>query len=107
MYMTIWIANETVPWMTELAKVTGSTDGSRMVAALDQGGNPLTYVFTQIFARENIGGAAVIAAIYTACLVFTIFTVKKERNNAGSAKAPAVNNDEGGKNNDETVLIGD
>lgn len=77
MYMTIWIANETIPWMTELAKVTGSTDGSRMVAALDQGGNPLTYVFTQIFVRENLGGAAAVAAIYTACLIFTIVSMGK------------------------------
>lgn len=77
MYMTIWIANETIPWMTKLAKVTGSMSGDSMVAALDQGGSPVTYVFTQIFTRENIGGAAVIAAIYAVCLVFTIFSMKK------------------------------
>lgn len=77
MYMTIWIANETIPWMTRLAKVTGSLSGDNMVAALDQGGSPVTYVFTQIFTRENIGGAGVIAAIYAVCLVFTIFSMKK------------------------------
>lgn len=77
MYMTIWIANETIPWMTKLAKVTGSMSGDSMVAALDQGGSPVTYVFTQIFTRENIGGAAVIAVIYAACLVFTIFSMNK------------------------------
>lgn len=83
MYMTIWIANETIPWMTELAKVTGSTDGGRMVAALDQGGNPLTYVFTQVFVRENIGGAALIAAIYVACLLFTVFSMRKYKKGMG------------------------
>lgn len=77
MYMTIWIANETIPWLTALAQVTGSTDGSRMVAALDQGGSPITYVFTQIFVRENIGGAVMIAVIYTVCLLFTIVSMKK------------------------------
>lgn len=77
MYMTIWIANETIPWMTKLAKVTGSMSGDSMVAALDQGGSPVTYVFTQIFTRENIGGAAVIAVIYAACLIFTIFSMNK------------------------------
>lgn len=77
MYMTIWIANETIPWMTKLAKVTGSMSGDSMVAALDQGGSPVTYVFTQIFTRENIGGAAIIAVIYAACLIFAIFSMNK------------------------------
>lgn len=77
MYMTIWIANETIPWMTKLAKVTGSMSGGSMVAALDQGGSPVTYVFTQIFTRENIGGAAIIAVIYAACLIFAIFSMNK------------------------------
>ena len=77
MYMTIWIANETIPWMTELAKVTGSLNGDHMVAALDQGGSPLTYVFTQIFVRENLLGMVVIAAIYLFCLMFTVISMKK------------------------------
>lgn len=77
MYMTIWIANETIPWMTKLAKVTGSMSGGSMVAALDKGGSPVTYVFTQIFTRENIGGAAIIAVIYAACLIFAIFSMNK------------------------------
>lgn len=77
MYMTIWIANETIPWMTELAKVTGSLNGDHMVAALDQGGSPLTYVFTQMFVRENLFGMVVIAAIYLFCLMFTVISMKK------------------------------
>lgn len=81
MYLTIWTANETIPWMTKLAKVTGSISGDGMVAALDQGGSPITYVFTQFFTRENIGGAAVIAGIYAACLLFTIFSMKKRSEN--------------------------
>lgn len=72
MFMTIWIANETIPWMTELAKTTGSTDGSNLVAALDQGGCPITYMFTQIFTRENFAGMAVIAVIYGGCLLYAI-----------------------------------
>lgn len=77
MFMTIWIANQTIPWMTELAKSTGSTDGSNLVAALDQGGCPITYVFTQIFTRENLAGAAVIAAVYALCLVFAVRCSRK------------------------------
>ena len=61
MYMTIWISNQTIPWMTKLAEVTGSLQGGGRVAALDQGGSPITYVFTQLFVKENLSGAAVIA----------------------------------------------
>lgn len=77
MFMTIWIANQTIPWMTKLAQTTGSTDGSSMVAALDQGGSPITYIFTQIFTRENIVGMIVIAAVYAVCMVFSIRCSKK------------------------------
>ncbi len=77
MTMTIWIANQTIPWMTALAKSTGSTDGTNLVAAMDQGGCPITYVYTQIFSQENIVGAVVIAAIYAVCLVFAVRCSKK------------------------------
>lgn len=99
MYMTIWISNQTIPWMTKLAEVTGSLQGGGRVAALDQGGSPITYVFTQIFAKENLSGAAVIAAIYAACLAFTVYSVKKQK------KVSMIR--EGEKAHDETVLIGD
>lgn len=77
MYMTIWIANQTIPWMTALAKTTGSTDGSNPVAALDQGGSPLTYLYTQACTRENVAGLAVIAAVYAVCIVFAVRCSKK------------------------------
>ena len=35
MFMTIWITNQTIPWMTALAETTGSTDGSSLIAAMD------------------------------------------------------------------------
>lgn len=77
MAMTLWIANETIPWLTALAKSTKSTDGAHMVAALDQGGSPITYLFTQIFARQNMTGFAVIGIIYIICLVFTVRLSRK------------------------------
>lgn len=77
MYMTLWIANQTIPWMTALAKATGSTDGTNLVAALDQGGSPITYIFTQIFTGENAIGAIVIAVIYVVCFLFAIKHSKK------------------------------
>lgn len=77
MYMTIWIANQTIPWMTALAKTTGTTDGKNLVAALDQGGSPITYIYTEIFTKENVIGAVVIAVIYVICLLFKINHSKK------------------------------
>ena len=77
MFMTIWIANQTIPWMTALAKTTGSTDGVNLIAALDQGGCPITYVFTQVFTRENMVGTIGIAVIYIICMIFAIHCSKK------------------------------
>ena len=70
--MTIWIANETIPWVTALGKSTGMAGDAGQLAALDQGGCPITYVFTQIFERSNLTGLAVIAAIYIFCMVFAV-----------------------------------
>ena len=70
MYMTIWIANQTIPWISALAASTGATTGT--LAALDQGGCPITYVYTELLAQTNLGGAAVIAVIYAICLVFAV-----------------------------------
>lgn len=72
MYMTIWIANQTIPWVTKLAQTTNMTNGVNQLAALDQGGCPVTYIFTQIFERSNVAGMAVIAVIYAACMVFAV-----------------------------------
>ena len=72
MYMTIWIANQTIPWVTKLAQTTNMTNGVNQLAALDQGGCPITYIFTQIFERSNLTGMAVIAAIYIACMAFAV-----------------------------------
>lgn len=72
MFMTIWIANQTIPWMTALARTTGSTDGTSSVAALDQGGCPLTYIYTQVCTRENLAGLAAIAVIYGICILFAV-----------------------------------
>lgn len=76
MYLTIWIANQTIPWVTALATTTNSLDGAAQVSALDQGGCPITYIFTELFTRDNITGLAVIAVIYTVCMLFAIKTSK-------------------------------
>lgn len=78
MFMTIWIANETIPWMTALAKTTGTTDGSSPIAALDQGGCPLTYIYTQILTRENLAGLAAVAVLYGVCWLAALHYTKKK-----------------------------
>lgn len=77
MTMTIWIANQTIPWLTALATSTGSTSTGNLVAALDQGGSPITYIFTQSFTLQNVTGLIVIAVIYVICWLFTIRCSKK------------------------------
>lgn len=76
MYLTIWIANQTIPWVTALATTTNSLNGAAQVAALDQGGCPITYIFIELFTRDNITGLAIIAVIYAACMLFAIKTSK-------------------------------
>ena len=72
MAMTIWITNQTVDWTTKLGVSVGAVNAGDTLAAMDQGGCPLTYVFTQLFTRENLAGMAVIAAIYIVCMIFAV-----------------------------------
>ncbi len=77
MTLTIWIANQTVDWVTAIGVTTGSIDAGSVIAALDQGGCPISYVFTQIFTLQNVVGMVVIAAIYIVCMIFYINLSKK------------------------------
>ena len=76
MYITIWIANQTIPWVTALAHQTGSSTASA-VAALDQGGSPITYIYTQLCTMQNVTGLIVIGVIYVVCMVFAVIVSKK------------------------------
>ena len=97
LYITIWIADQTIPWLTKLAQVTGTVEGSARVAALDQGGNPITYVFTELFTRENLSGAAVITGIYVISLLYAIWSTRKERR---------VSVEKGAETNEKAVFTG-
>ena len=68
MYLTIWITNQTVTWFTSLAKTVGMLGKSHEIAAMDQGGSPITYIFTETFVRDNLPGLAVVLIIYGVCL---------------------------------------
>ena len=77
MAMTIWITNQAVGWTTTLGQSVGAVASGGTLAAMDQGGCPITYIFTQLFTRENIPGLIVIAAIYAVCMVFAVAHSKK------------------------------
>lgn len=87
MFVTIWIANQTIPWMTALAKSTGSLEGDGLVAALDQGGSPITYIYTQLCTLQNVKGLIVIAATYALMLVFSVRLSKKRAQELAAAEA--------------------
>lgn len=87
MAITIWITNQTIPWVTALAKTTGSTDGSNLVAAMDQGGSPITYIFTQLFTRQNIMGLIVIGVGYAICVVFSVRCSKQRAKEIAKVEA--------------------
>lgn len=74
MYITIWIANKTIAYHTILAKNAG-IENITEVASLDQGGSPITYIFTSIFNRDMISagtvGFAVILVLYITGIILT------------------------------------
>lgn len=72
MAMTIWITNQAVGWTTALGRSVGTVDAGGTLAAMDQGGCPITYIFTQLFTLEDITGLVVIGAIYAVCMVFAV-----------------------------------
>lgn len=77
MAMTIWITNQTVNWTTTLGQSVGAVESGATLAAMDQGGCPITYIFTQLFTQESLPGLAVIGVIYLICIVFAVMHSKK------------------------------
>ncbi|WP_303860447.1 PTS galactitol transporter subunit IIC [Alkalibaculum bacchi] len=77
MAITIWIANQTIPWVTALGVSTASIDAGTTIAALDQGGAPLTYIITQIFTLQNLPALLVIGIPYAACIIMSAYYSKK------------------------------
>lgn len=77
MALTLWITNQAVGWTTTLGQSVGAVAQGDTLAAMDQGGCPITYIFTQLFTRENIAGLAVIAVLYLICIVFAVLHSRK------------------------------
>lgn len=77
MIVTLLITNQTVAWTTQLAVSTGSAQAGSIVAAMDQGGCPITYIFTSLFTRENVFGLILAAVVYALCMVFAVLHSRK------------------------------
>ena len=79
MVMTLWISNQMIGLHTVLAANAGQlTDAAARVASMDQGGSPITYILTQIFATTNVAGLAAIGAFYLLCVAMTVVWAKKQ-----------------------------
>ena len=79
MVMTLWISNQMIGLHTILAANAGQLmDAASRVASMDQGGSPITYILTQIFANTNVMGLAAIGGFYLLCVVMTVIWSKKQ-----------------------------
>lgn len=79
MYLTIWITNETIPWVTQLGRLSGTIGEGTTVAAMDQGGSPITYLYVQLLIQENPGGFLLVGMISLACIAAAIYRSRQER----------------------------
>jgi PTS system galactitol-specific IIC component len=90
---TLWIATQTIPYLTQLGQATGHVSGDKLIGSLDQGGAPITYILIQLFKLENLGGLIVIGGIYAVAVAMTWARAKKyeksvkEENSLEEAKA--------------------
>lgn len=87
MAMTIWITNQAVGWTTALGRSVGAVDAGGTLAAMDQGGCPITYIFTQLFTLEDIAGLVVIGAIYAVCMVFAVLHSRRRAGELAAEEA--------------------
>lgn len=71
MSMTLWIATQTIGLHTQLAANAGALKAGGMVASMDQGGSPVTWLLIQLFTWQNLVGFVVIAAIYLTGVLLT------------------------------------
>lgn len=69
--MTLWIATQMIPLTTQLAINAGSVGPGSFVAAMDQGGSPITYIMVQIASFKQPIGLAIISIFYAFCLFLT------------------------------------
>ncbi len=70
--MTLWIATQTIDLHTQLAANAGALKvGGGMVASMDQGGSPITYLLIQLLTWQNAVAFFVIGFIYVLGIFLT------------------------------------
>lgn len=71
MGITLWIATQTIGLHTQLAQNAGALKAGGLVASMDQGGSPVTWLLIQLFTWQNVVGFIVIGAIYFTGVLLT------------------------------------
>ena len=84
MGITLWIATQTIGLHTQLAANAGALKSGGLVASMDQGGSPITWLLIQLFTWQNVVGFAVIGVIYVAGV---LLTWRRARSFAAAEKA--------------------
>lgn len=64
MSITLWIATQTIGLHTQLAANAGALKAGGVVASMDQGGSPITYLLIQLLTWQNVVGLVFVGAIY-------------------------------------------
>jgi PTS system galactitol-specific IIC component len=72
MGVTLWIATQTIGLHTQLAANAGALkNAGSMVASLDQGGSPITYLLIQLLTWKNVAGFVGIGIFYVVAVYLT------------------------------------
>ncbi|EKM0531561.1 galactitol-specific PTS transporter subunit IIC [Cronobacter turicensis] len=71
MSMTLWIATQTIGLHTQLAANAGALKAGGLVASMDQGGSPVTWLLIQLCTWQNVMGFVVIGVIYLTGVLLT------------------------------------
>lgn len=93
MGITLWIATQTIGLHTQLAQNAGALKAGGLVASMDQGGSPVTWLLIQLFTWQNVVGFIVIGAIYVTGILLTwrrarVFTAAEK--NAAAPQSQTV-----------------
>lgn len=76
---TLWIATQTIPFLTKLGQTTGHVTGTNLIGSMDQGGAPITYILIEMFRLENLGGLVIIGGVYSVAVAMTWLRAKKHQ----------------------------
>ncbi len=90
MSITLWIATQTIGLHTQLAANAGALKAGGVVASMDQGGSPITYLLIQLLTWQNVVGLVVIGVIYAIGVFLTWRRARQFAQAEASAKQQAA-----------------